>query len=168
MTEPDVRDVGRAAFYAAERLVHNLFDRAGVAHTATLAGTTVTLPPEAKFASVDSVRNYVDDVLALPSVRERFVRAGVPVTVRARKGFRAAEYRRSTPVGPEIAIPYRGEGAWALRELVVLHEVAHHLDGSGGPAHGAEFAQTLIDVVGLVLGPEAAFAFRVIFADSGI
>lgn len=168
MSDPDVRDVGRAAFYAAERLVHNLFDRAGAAHTAILAGATVTLPAEARFASVDSVRRYVDDVLAMPSVRDAFARADVPVTVRARNGFRAAEYRRSTASGPEIAIPHRGEGTWALRELVVLHEVAHHLDDSDGPAHGAEFVQTLIAVVGLVLGPEAAFAFRVILADSGI
>ena len=42
-----------------------------------------TLPPEAKFASVESVQRYVDDVLA---------RVGAaPVTVRARRGTTAAQ-----------------------------------------------------------------------------
>lgn len=164
------RDTGRAKFYAAERLVHNLFDRAGTSHTATIAGTTLTLPAEAKFASVESIRRYVDDVLALPSVRDVFERARVPVTVRARRGFAAAEYR-STGAGAsdgEIAIPDRGAGTWALRELVVLHEVAHHLDSTGGPAHGAGFVDTLIALVGSVLGPEAEFAYRVLLSDAGV
>ncbi|MFZ2241198.1 MAG: TIGR04338 family metallohydrolase, partial [Gordonia amarae] len=57
---------------------------------------------------------------------------------------------------------------WALRELVVLHELAHHLDDSGGPAHGPGFVHTLITLVGLVLGPEAEFVYRVVFTDSGV
>ncbi|WP_419215932.1 TIGR04338 family metallohydrolase [Gordonia sp. CPCC 205333] len=228
-------DTGRSAFYAAEKLVLNLFDRAGASAatgnvtgasaatgnvtgasaatgnvtgasaatgnvtgasaatgnvtgasaatgnvtgasaatgnlTATLAGTTVTLPPEAKFASVESISRYVDDVLAMRPVREAFARADVPLTVRPRNGFRAAEYRRvadDDAAGGEIAIPHRGAGSWALRELVVLHEVAHHLDDTGGAAHDAGFANTLIALVGLVLGPEAAFVYRVILHDAG-
>lgn len=167
------RDTGRAAFYAAEKLVHNLFDRAGTSHTASIGGTTLTLPAEAKFASVASITRYVGDVLAMPSVRRTFERADVPVTVRARRGHRAAEYRTSgqpglAELGGEIAIPDSAAGTWALRELVVLHELAHHLDASGGPAHGRGFVDTLITLVGLVLGPEAEFAYRVLLSDAGV
>jgi putative metallohydrolase (TIGR04338 family) len=34
--------------------------------------------------------------------------------------------------------------------------------------HGPLFAGTLIDLVGLVLGPEAALVYRITFGDSGI
>ncbi|MDY6811808.1 MAG: TIGR04338 family metallohydrolase, partial [Actinomycetota bacterium] len=57
------RDVGRARFYEAERLVHHMFDRAGSNRTVQLAGTELTLPVEARFASVDSVRDHVTRVL---------------------------------------------------------------------------------------------------------
>lgn len=162
MTE---RDSGRATFYAAERLVLRLFDRAG-SGSVQLAGTTLTLPMEAKFGSIESVERYVGQVLAMDSVRATFGRATIAVSVRGRKGHRAAEYRREVGSG-EIAIPSSGTGAWALRELVVLHEVAHHLEDTGGPAHGAAFVNDLITLVGLVLGPEAAFAYRVILTDAG-
>ncbi len=72
------------------------------------------------------------------------------------------------PVAAEIAIPSAADGRWALRELVVLHELAHHLDGTTGPAHGRGFVLTLIELVGLVLGPEAAFVYRVVLSDSGV
>ncbi len=168
------RDTGRAAFYDAERLVHRLFDNAPSSRTVQLAGAEITLPAEARFASIDAVQDYVRRVLDLPGVRERFPRAAEPVSVRKRRGRRQAHYARRVPVsggGPveaEIAIPSDSEGRWALRELVVLHEVAHHLDDTEGPSHGRGFVLTLIELVGLVLGPEAAFVYRVVLADSGI
>ncbi|GAB89586.1 TIGR04338 family metallohydrolase [Gordonia rhizosphera] len=158
------RDTGRSQVYEAERLVHRMFDRGGVVQ---IAGTELTLPTEAMFASAESVGDYVSRVLAMGSVRAAFTRAATPVRVRHRRGYRSAEYHRD-PDGPVIAVPTSQEGRWALRELVVLHEVAHHLDDSAGPAHGRGFVVTLIDLVGLVLGPEAAFVYRVVFADSGV
>ncbi|GAB05965.1 TIGR04338 family metallohydrolase [Gordonia amarae] len=162
------RDSRRAQVYEAERLVHGIFDRASSSRLVQLAGTTITLPPEARFASVDSVRDHVGRVLGMDSVAEYFGGAGVPVDVVARGGHRSAEYRRRSGGGHEIAIPDSREGRWALRELVVLHELAHHLDDSGGPAHGPGFVHTLITLVGLVLGPEAEFVYRVVFTDSGV
>ncbi|MCF8570103.1 TIGR04338 family metallohydrolase [Gordonia sp. HY002] len=159
------RDSNRSAVYDAERLVHRIFERAGSTRTVQIAGTDLTVPPEAKFSSVESVRRYVDDVLAAPAVRARFPRAAHPVAVRRRRGSRAAHYERD---GAVIAVPDSADGAWALRELVVLHEVAHHVDDVGSPAHGRCFVDALIDLVGLVLGPETAFVYRVVFGDSGL
>lgn len=175
--------MGRARFYAAERLVHHMFDRAGSSRTVQLAGTDLTLPVEARFASVDSVRDHVARVLDMPAVRTRFDRSRLPVLVRERRGHRSAHYEyesgeyESGEYGsgecgsggdPEIAIPSSADGRWALRELVVLHEIAHHLDDPTGPAHGRTFANTLIDLVELVLGPEAGFVYRVVLSDSDV
>ncbi|MGV9826359.1 TIGR04338 family metallohydrolase [Gordonia sp. NPDC003429] len=167
---PRPRDTGRTRFYEAERMAMRLFEGAGAGRTVRLAGTELTLPVEVVFGSVTSVRDYVSRVLAMPVVVQRFSCATHPVSVRTRRGHRAAEYR---PAGParrtaEIAIPESSEGRWALRELVVLHEIAHHLDDSTGPAHGRGFAFTLTDLVGLVLGAEAEFVYRVLLADSGV
>ncbi|MCZ4551723.1 TIGR04338 family metallohydrolase [Gordonia rubripertincta] len=167
MTE---RDSQRSALYAAERLVHNVFERAAAGSGAlTIAGTSMTLPPEARFGSVESVRSYVGRVLALPTVAAQFPRAQVPVSVRTRRGQRQAHYEHNPGTGTGvIAVPV-ADDRWAMRELVVLHELAHHLSpGSAMDKHGPLFAGTLIDLVGLVLGPEAALVYRVTFGDSGI
>lgn len=150
--------------------MHNVFDRSvGGANVLSIAGTSVTLPPEAKFGSVESVRSYVDRVLAMPSVIEHFARADVPITVRTRRGQRQAHYEYDPAGGAGvIAVPV-ADDRWAMRELVVLHELAHHLSpGSATDKHGPRFAGTLIDLVGLVLGPEAALVYRITLGDSGI
>lgn len=163
MTTGD-RDAGRAALYAAERMAHLVFEAPGT--STRIGGVTVTVPPEARFASVDSVADHVERVLARPSIRERFPRAVEPVAVRVRRGPVSAHYEAGPPA--VIAVPEDGDGRWALRELVVLHELAHHLDDSGGPAHGPGFAATLIDLVADVIGPEAGLIYRVLFSESGV
>lgn len=161
------RDERRSRVYDAERLVHRMFERAGSARTVQIAAAELTLPPEGRFSSVESVQRYVDRVLGLPSVREGFPRAARSVTVRHRRGDRAAHYERENAV---IAVPDATDGSWALRELVVLHEIAHHLDERppGSAPHGSSVVDTLIDLVGLVLGPETALIYRVVFGDSGV
>lgn len=161
-----IRDSTRSKFYQTERLIFSLMDRpGGDAHTVQLAGTTLTVPAEAKLGSVDSVQQYVDRVLALPSVADAFGRAAIAVSVRDRKSARAAHY---TPGRAEIAVPASSENRWAMRELVIVHELAHHLDDSGGPAHGPDFVATLISLVGMVLGPEVALIYRVLLGDAGL
>ena len=58
------RDTQRSKVYAAEQFVRTLFDRAAERGTRAVDffGAQLTLPPEARFASTDSVRDYVDDV----------------------------------------------------------------------------------------------------------
>lgn len=159
------RDQSRSRVYAAERMVHRMLDRAGGAHTVQIAGTELTIPAEARFSSVDDVARYVDRVLSLGRVGDRFERSRLPVVVRPRKGPRAAHYERGSAT---IAVPEVSEGRWALRELVILHEVAHHLDDVGDPAHGPSFVRTLIELVDLVVGPEVALVYQVVFGDSGV
>lgn len=159
-----VTDRGRETLYAAERMAHLVFEAPGT--SAQIGGVTVTVPPEARFASVDSVADHVERVLARPTIREQFPRAAEPVVVRARRGPTSAHYEAGPPA--VIAVPQDADGRWALRELVVLHELAHHLDDSGGAAHGPGFAATLIDLVADVIGPEAGLIYRVLFTESDV
>jgi putative metallohydrolase (TIGR04338 family) len=147
--------------YAAEAFVRTLFDRAQSRGESTLEffGTNITLPPEARFASVESVRRYVDDVLGHPAVGQRWPDAE-PLAVRSRRGCTASHYERG-PGGATVAVPDRTT-TWALRELVVLHEIAHHLCQCE-PAHGPEFTSTLCDLADAVMGPEVAHVLRVVY-----
>jgi len=160
------RDAQRSKVYAAEQVVHALFDRAGTAPTLQIAGSTITLPPERRFADLPSVQDYADRVLGLAWVKDRWPVAG-PVTVRERAGDRQAHYERETAT---IAVPgvVRGD-RWALRELVLLHEVAHHLTWTTGLGpHGPHFVAGYLELVDGVVGAEAAFVLRVTFAQSGV
>lgn len=165
--DPLERDAQRAKVYAAEQLVRTLFDRAAQSgiRTVEFFGTELTLPPEARFGSLAAVQAYVDRVLELPQVRDTWPQA-TRVTVRARRGTRAAHYENSGGL-PVIAIPDQGRTAWALRELVVLHEIAHHLSATR-PPHGPEFTATLCAVAESVMGPELGYVLRVVFAKEGV
>ena len=160
------RDTQRAKVYAAEEFVRTLFDQAAGHGNQVVEffGTQLTLPPEGRFASAPSVRRYVDDVLAHPTVRARWPAAGV-LTVRARRGATAAHYERSDD-GATIAVPDR-RSTWALRELVVLHEIAHHLCDAE-PPHGPEFVATFCELAEAVMGPEVGHVLRVVYAKEGV
>lgn len=162
------RDTQRAKVYAAEQFVRTMFDRAAERNNRVVDffGTQLTLPPEARFASVESVQAYVDDVLSLPAVRAAWPRAGA-LRVRPRRGATAAHFERD---GAIIAVPVqddRDRTRWALRELVVLHEIAHHLCDAE-PAHGPEFVATLRELAAAVMGPEVAHVLRVVGANEGV
>lgn len=160
------RDTQRAKVYAAEEFVRTLFDRAAEHGNRVIDffGTSLTLPPEARFASVDSVRRYVDDVLTLPAVRQRWPQVA-PLGVRPRRGASAAHYEVDES-GAVIAVPDI-QTRWALRELVVLHEIAHHLC-EVAPPHGPEFVGTFCELADLVMGPEVAHVLRVVYAKEGV
>lgn len=161
-----VRDTQRAKVYAAEEFVRTLFDRAAEHgnRVVDFFGTQLTLPPEGRFASVQSVQTYVDDVLGMAVVRESWP-VGDSLVVRARRGVTAAHYERFDD-GAAIAVP-EGRTTWALRELVVLHEIAHHLCGAE-PPHGPEFVATFCELAGAVMGPEVAHVLRVVYAKEGV
>jgi putative metallohydrolase (TIGR04338 family) len=154
------RDTQRAKVYAAEEFVRTLFDRAAEHgnRVVDFFGTQLTLPPEGRFATAAAVQRYVDDVLA-------HVGTDHPLTVRARRGVTAAHYERSDD-GATIAVPDR-RTSWALRELVVLHEIAHHLSDAE-PPHGPEFVATFCELAEAVMGPEVSHILRVVYAKQGV
>ena len=160
------RDGQRSAVYAAEQVVHGLLDRAATAPTLDIAGSRITLPPERRFADLRSVQDYVELVLDLDRVRRRWPGAG-PVLVRERAGDRQAHYERETAT---IAVPGVVRGSrWALRELVLLHELAHHVTWTTGLApHGPHFVGGYLELVDVAIGPEASFVLRVTMAEAGV
>lgn len=162
-----MRDAQRAKVYAAEEFVRTLFDRAAEHGSGAIEffGTALTLPPEARFSSIASVQRYVDDVLAMPTVRQHWP-VVAPVRVRPRRGATAAHYENRDGEAV-VAVPEAGAAGWAMRELVVLHEIAHHLCAAT-PAHGPEFAATLPVLTALVMGPELGHVLRVVYAKQGV
>lgn len=161
------RDSQRSRVYAAEEFVRTLFDRAAEHGSPAVEffGTRLTLPPEGRFGSVPSVQRYVDQVLALPAVRQRWPDVP-PLRVRPRRAATAAHYENRYGAGV-IAVPDRDTAEWALRELVVLHEVAHHLCRAA-PPHGPEFVATICELTELVMGPEVGHVLRVVYAKEGV
>jgi putative metallohydrolase (TIGR04338 family) len=160
------RDHQRSSVYAAEQFVRTLFDRAAEHGNPVVDffGAQLTLPPEGRFASVAAVQRYADEVLALPTVGARWPDVG-PLRVRARRGVTAAHYERTGDTAT-IAVPER-HTTWALRELVVLHEIAHHLCRVE-PAHGPEFVATFCALTEMVMAPEVAHVLRVVYAKEGV
>jgi putative metallohydrolase (TIGR04338 family) len=161
------RDSQRAKVYAAEEFIRTMFDRAAEhgSRAIDFFGTQLTLPPEGRFGSVASLQRYVDEVLALPAVRRQWPAAS-PLRVRARRAATAAHYENSDGAGV-IAVPDRDTADWAMRELVVLHEVAHHLCHAP-PPHGPEFVATICTLAELVMGPELGHVLRVVYASEGV
>ncbi|MBD0321859.1 MAG: TIGR04338 family metallohydrolase [Aldersonia sp.] len=162
------RDVQRAKVYDAEQLVRTVFDRADQhgLRVVEVLGSSITLPIERKFASVESVQSYVDKVLALNWIRAHWPHASTAVRVRARAGTTAAHYESDTAT---LAVPlHSGNTAWALRELVVLHELAHHLDDDPAEAaHGPTFCARYLELVDGIIGSEAAFLLRATLIECG-
>lgn len=158
-------DPQRARVYEAEGVLARMIDRRDDFPVAAAFGSRVAVPDDRKFGDIDSVQRYVDAVLALAWVRRRTPdRAALPVRVRARAGATKAEYEFATHT---IAVPpHRVGGRWAMRELVVLHELAHHL--APEPGHGAAFVGTFVELVEELVGAEAGFLLRAALQDAGV
>jgi len=165
--EPTARDWQRSKVYAAEEFVRTLFDRAAEhgSRSVEFFGAQLTLPPEARFGSVPAVQRYVDDVLALPAVRRQWPKIA-PLKVRTRRAATAAHYENRDGRGI-IAVPDFSNANWAMRELVVLHEIAHHLCDAQ-PPHGTRYVATLCTLAELVMGPELGHVLRVVYAKEGV
>jgi putative metallohydrolase (TIGR04338 family) len=164
--ESAARDSQRAKVYAAEEFVRTLFDRAAEhgSRSVEFFGAQLTLPPEARFGSVSAVQRYVDEVLALPAVRRQWPKVAA-LTVRARRAATAAHYENRDGTGV-IAVPDLSAADWAMRELVVLHEIAHHLCDAR-PPHGPQYVATMCALAELVMGPELGHVLRVVYAKEG-
>ena len=161
------RDTQRSRVYEAEHLVHRIFDRSVDYPVVEVAGSHLTLPMERKFAAIADIQRYVEAVLDLQWVRRAWPRrAALAVAVQERTGAAQATYLRN---GCVMAVPaHRSGSSWALRELVILHELAHHLAADGEPDHGPAFVDRLITLVDGIVGPEAALLIRITMLDQGV
>lgn len=148
-----MRDTGRERVYQAEFMLRGIYETIGATGNPVveLDGISLTMPPEARFASVESVQAYCDRVLAL-------IGHDQPVIVRERQGTAKAHYEW-TGRGGVIAVPVVGS-RWALREIVVLHELSHHL--APGAKHGPGFVTVMKDLLGRVMGPEVGLAYQIL------
>ena len=156
-----MRDTQRGRVYSAQHNLGQIFDNARTNPTFTIEGITVTLPPEGKFASLESIQAYVNRVLRHPAVTAEFPHLdGAKILVRRRKGAKAAHYERATQT---IAIP--DQVGWAMRELVVLHELAHHLSWD---QHGPQFVGAFVALLDAVMGPEVALVARMLFSHNNV
>jgi putative metallohydrolase (TIGR04338 family) len=153
-----VRDSQRSRVYAAEDGWSAQLDAARRgAPRATVAGSSVLLPSELHFGTLAAAQQYAERVLpAYPAV-----------TVRARKGPRQAHWEPPGTVA--LPVPEHGQ-PWALRESVLLHELAHHaaFHSGGVTDHGPTYRACMLDLVERQLGPEAALALRVAYGEEGL
>lgn len=155
-------DTHRRAVYLAEQHVRTAMERGADGVAYDFYGSMLMLPPERRFGTLESIQAFCDAVLALRQVKAQF--PGItPVTVRKRRGASKAHYE---PAGSIIAVP---DASWAMRELVILHELAHHAARSqhrGIAAHGREFQDAFVFFTEEVIGPEAALLLRTGFAET--
>jgi putative metallohydrolase (TIGR04338 family) len=88
----------------------------------------------------------------------------VPPSIRHRTGGTRAHYETAEGV---IAIP--SDHMWAMRESVVLHEIAHHLcvTGHSRALHDRHFTTTMLTLVREQMGHEAELLLRTGYQAAG-
>jgi putative metallohydrolase (TIGR04338 family) len=147
-------DFQRGSVYNAEIFVRLTLDGLAKQETRTVDfyRSTLVIPDERKFGDIAGVQRYVDAVLDLNWVRATWPQDAIRrINVRPRRGNAFAHYER---LGSVLAVPPHKQGiSWAMREIVILHEVAHHL-APYGEHHGPAFAGILLRLVTEIIGPE--------------
>lgn len=157
-----MEDPERSTTYAAEDMVAEWLDAVcpdtGEVRVVLEDGPTrreVVYRPEVepRFSRPEDVPGFVTAVLE--RLRQQAKQSGScyrgrelrPVRVVSLRGWKKAKYRDGF-----IWLPERERGgAWALRGLVVLHELSHHLntgvEGAIIDAHGAGFRATFVQLL---------------------
>jgi putative metallohydrolase (TIGR04338 family) len=161
------RDAQRARVYRAEDSWAARLDaaRRGAA-LATVGGSALVLPGELRFGTIAAASSYADRVLGLPELLPTVGRVPAP-TLRPRRGQRSAHWEAPGTIA--LPVPRHGE-PWALRQTVLLHELAHHVGETAGLSRGhrAPFPAVVLLLVQAAMGPEAAFALRVAYGEQGV
>lgn len=158
-------DSQRQRLYDAEQMVRVQLELAAKgAQRATVLNSTITIPLELRFGSLESVQSYLQQVQQTDWYRRLFPRATSLVTVRKRKGDGKAHYEGGGVIAMHD-VPY-GKPGWALREIVALHELAHHV--ARGDGHGPVFAGTFLRLVQEAMGWETALLLTSAYADHGV
>lgn len=141
-----MRDTHRHLVYRAEDQVARVWARDAQGPVSVdFHGSLLLLPVQRRFGNLAAVQRYCDGALA--------GRPTIPaVSVRRRRGRTRAHW--SWP--GEIAVP---DSPWAMRELVVVHELAHHVAAHtdrADPVHGPGFVTVYRDLLADLAGPEVA------------
>jgi putative metallohydrolase (TIGR04338 family) len=160
-----IRDSQKSSLYAAERLLWDIFDRCAEHNNpmVEIEHIQLTLPPEGKFADITSIQRRCDqvcDAMNVPHVR---------VEAHRNKNIGGDAFYQH--LGMRLVVP-DGRKRWAMRELVVLHELAHHVTDCQQPlglaAHGPEFVANYIRLLETVMAPEAGLAARLVYVAHGV
>lgn len=142
-------------YYDAEFEVRFLLENGGITD---FYGSTLVIPVERRFGTLENVETYLTKVC-------EWLDLGEPPKVRARRGNKDAHYEAQNRV---IAVPeHRGsQNSWAMREIVVLHELAHHV--AWGHGHDAVWCGTLIHLINKCIGPEIGLLLSAAFTSRGV
>jgi putative metallohydrolase (TIGR04338 family) len=163
-----MRDSQRQRVYDSEQYVRKVLDDLAPldAPTVDFYGSNLVLPRERKFGDLNSIQRYIDAALSLNWVRDTWPeRTVLPVRVRRRAGERFAHYESLTRT---LAIPDHGNSSgWAMREIVILHELTHHLVVNG-PSHGPAFASAFLHMVREAMGPEIGLLLTDAYTRNGV
>ena len=160
-----MRDQLRSRVYAAELQVRAAIERAAGGEGVDFFGSMLPAPQERRFGSLEEVDSYLQRVLTEPRAVSAFGPLPAP-GVRLRAGEAEAHYEFGRAV---IALPAASD--WAWRELVVLHELAHHvtaLNSPGTASHGPEFAAVYCQLVEWELGGAAGLLLRAALDGEGV
>lgn len=149
----------RQKVYNAEFTLRDIFSNSTVTRTTNVKGMTLTLPDERRFGALETVQAYADAVIDM--VNHKYPAKRVAV-VEGRKSLRRKAYWD----WKQIVLPQREVTSWAWREIVVLHEIAHHL--TPGAGHNEEFCGAFIYLLSEVMGPEAGWLMTILLADNQI
>lgn len=176
-----MEDPDKQATYAAEDMVATWIDAAvagdgEVTVSTGDAGGVVTFAPEVepRFTGPAEATDFVHQVMGRLQrlAKDQGVsfrgREHKELTVSAHTGWKKASYRQGT-----IYLPTRERGgAWALRALVVLHEVAHHLntgvEGAIIDQHGEGFRATFARLLECLGWDQQAAMLREAFRQHGL
>lgn len=159
------RDQLRSKVYEAEQQVRSALERAASAGALDFFGSLLPPPVERRFETLAQVRDYLDSVCSSAEFVAAFGELPVP-KLRGRGGDSQAHYEFDNQT---IALPMTSD--WAARELVVLHELAHHVVGLRQPDaayHGAEFSTVYCRLVELVIGGPAGLLLRAALDGEGV
>ncbi len=153
-------DAEKAATYAAE---DRLLRWARAEGPVRVFASTWDVEPLGRFNTLADVQAYVERALARAAEHGTYGRAMAPVTVRARRGGRKAHYE----AGGVMAVPVVGGTAgWAMNELVVLHELGHHL--VPGQGHDDRFRGAVVDLLAWTGHPVLASLLRIAYQEEDL
>jgi len=136
--------------------------------TIDLFGSTFPLPQERKFGSIESIELFLKRVAMLSSIQDEYPGVKGPKVDPSKKSANGAypSWSQYNPGSETIFIPPHGGGiSNQMRELVALHEMAHHVTKVG--SHSPKFLKGYHLLIGEVMDPTFAALHKMCVLDAG-